>query len=177
MEFGYTIPLQKRMGEKGLAYGTQRDLLFCWDLHGIFLRGQEALLAVNCKNRYTVVLFGLAEQKKEELPAFAARGIRAALRADGLDAESYFSRARDAEKTRTHGRREVAFLNRAWEDVLACDLAAMPESVDQFPLNRAVNSIPCRCAGHEGKEPSAARMKRDFAALLQNEAAEKEKKP
>ena len=36
-------------------------------------------------------------------------------------AEGYLHRAGNSQITRTHGRREVAFLNRAWEDVLALE--------------------------------------------------------
>ena len=40
--------------------------------------------------------------------------------------EGYLEKAGPACLTRTHGRREVAFLNRAWEDVLALDLCLDP---------------------------------------------------
>ena len=52
--------------------------------------------------------------------------------------------------TRTHGRREVAFLNRAWEDVLALDLCLDTERQAQPLLDRAVNTCSSRCAGFEG---------------------------
>lgn len=167
MEFGYTIPLQKHVGKRILEYGTERERLFCWDVHAIRLRGQDAALAVNCKNRYTVVLLGM-EREWNALHGVLLRGLRSAFSADGFSDEwavRYFARAGEASVTRTHGRREVAFLNRAWEDALACDMAAIPDSRDQFPLNRAVNSIPCRCAGHEGTGAALERMREDLVAL------------
>ena len=52
--------------------------------------------------------------------------------------------------TRTHGRREVAFLNRAWEEVLAFDLCLGTNSQAQPLLDHAVNTRPSRCVGFEG---------------------------
>lgn len=52
--------------------------------------------------------------------------------------EGYLEKAGPACLTRTHGRREVAFLNRAWEDVLALDLCLDTERQAQPLLDRAV---------------------------------------
>ena len=64
--------------------------------------------------------------------------------------EGYLEKAGPACLTRTHGRREVAFLNRAWEDVLALDLCLDTERQAQPLLDRAVNTCSSRCAGFEG---------------------------
>ena len=69
---------------------------------------------------------------------------------DRYQVENYLHRADDITITRTHGRREVAFLNRAWEDVLALDLCLDTERPDQPLLDRAVNTRPSRCAGSDG---------------------------
>ena len=45
----------------------------------------------------------------------------------------YLDRAGTVEVTRTHGRREVAFLNRVWEDMLALDLCMDTERQGQPP--------------------------------------------
>ena len=60
--------------------------------------------------------------------------------------------------TRTHGRREVAFLNRAWEDVMAEDLALEESSQSQPLLDRLVNAKPSRCVGAEGLGMAAERL-------------------
>ena len=52
--------------------------------------------------------------------------------------------------TRTHGRREVAFLNRAWEDVLSLDLCLDMGQQAQPLLDYTVNTRPSRCAGSAG---------------------------
>ena len=80
-------------------------------------------------------------------------GLTESLTAAGFGAEqisSYLQLAGPACLTRTHGRREVAFLNRAWEDVLALDLCLDTERPDQPLLDRAVNTRPSRCAGSDG---------------------------
>lgn len=63
-----------------------------------------------------------------------------------------------ARLTRTHGRREVAFLNRAWEDLLALDTCLAPTSAAQPMLDWAVNARPSRCVGFEGLAPAAERI-------------------
>ena len=62
------------------------------------------------------------------------------------------------ELTRTHGRREVAFLNRAWEDVLELDLCLDTSRQAQPLLDHAVNTRPSRCAGFEGLGTGLERM-------------------
>ena len=60
--------------------------------------------------------------------------------------------------TRTHGRREVAFLNRAWEDVMAAELALDESSQSQPLMEQIVNAKPSRCAGAEGLGMAAERL-------------------
>ena len=75
------------------------------------------------------------------------------------EAERYLRRAGAAVFTRTHGRREVAFLNRAWEDVLALDVCLDLSAQGQPLLDHAVNLRPSRCAGFEGLSPAAERLR------------------
>ena len=68
---------------------------------------------------------------------------------EGHRIDAYLAAAGNICFTRTHGRREVAFLNRAWEDVLRADWLVDREEHHQLLLGQAVNSHPCRCAGRE----------------------------
>ena len=91
--------------------------------------------------------------------------IRAGLLDAGLPeriVSDYLRTAGIPELTRTHGRREVAFLNRAWDDVLALDLTVDSATVRQPLLEQAVNGIPCRCAGFEGRESTKLFLYRSF---------------
>ena len=81
--------------------------------------------------------------------------------------EGYLRRAGGIELTRTHGRREVAFLNRAWEDVLELDLCLDTSRQAQPLLDHAVNTRPSRCAGFEGLGTGLERM---AAVLCEREA-------
>lgn len=86
-------------------------------------------------------------------PRLFRAGLTDSLTAAGLSparVEGYLEKAGPACLTRTHGRREVAFLNRAWEDVLALDLCLDMERQAQPLLDRAVNTCSSRCAGFEG---------------------------
>ncbi|WP_294702320.1 DUF6933 domain-containing protein [uncultured Flavonifractor sp.] len=153
MELGLTFPLQRFLKRKPPAYGTQPDRRLCWDLHVIDLRGRRCLLAVHCHSRYTFVRFDVTPFQWADLPGLFREGLFDSLTAAGFpqaQAEAYLRRAGDTEITRTHGRREVAFLNRAWEDVLALDLCLDVTSQAQPLLDHAVNTRPSRCVGFEG---------------------------
>ena len=153
MELGLTFPLQRFLKRKPPAYGAQPDRRFCWDLHVLDLRGRRCLLAVHCHSRYTFVRFDVTPFQWADLPGLFREGLFDSLTAAGFpqaQAEAYLRRAGDTEITRTHGRREVAFLNRAWEDVLALDLCLDVTSQAQPLLDHAVNTRPSRCVGFEG---------------------------
>ena len=153
MELGLTFPLQRFLKMKPPAYGTEQDRRLCWDLHVIDLRGRRCLLAVHCHSRYTFVRFDVTPFQWADLPGLFREGLFDSLTAAGFpqaQAEAYLRRAGDTEITRTHGRREVAFLNRAWEDVLALDLCLDVTSQAQPLLDHAVNTRPSRCVGFEG---------------------------
>ena len=103
-----------------------------------------------------------------DLPGLFREGLLESLDAAGFaraQAEVYCRQAGDMEITRTHGRREVAFLNRAWEDVLELDLCLDTEQQAQPLLDHAVNTRPSRCAGAAGLGTGLERM----MAALQKE--------
>ena len=71
---------------------------------------------------------------------------------------TYLQTTSEVQITRTHGRREGAFLNRAWEDVLSLGTCLDTSSSAQPKLDWAVNSRPSRCVGYEGLAPAAQRI-------------------
>ena len=153
MELGLTFPMQRFLKRKPPVYGTEPDRRFCWDLHIIGLRGRSCLLAVHCHSRYTFVRYDVPRSQWANLPGLFQEGLAESLAAAGLppeQIETYLFRAGPVALTRTHGRREVAFLNRAWEDVLRLDLCLDPSRHAQPLLDHAVNTCPSRCAGFEG---------------------------
>lgn len=160
VELGLTIPLQRHLRIKALPYGQEPDRRFCWDLHVISLRGRPSLLAVHCYTRYTFVLYDLSRLEWMRLPEVFLEGLTRSLSDAGLPleaAECLFGGA-TPQLTRTHGRREVAFLNRAWEDVMAADLALDKSSRSQPLLDQTVNAKPSRCAGMDGLETATERL-------------------
>lgn len=161
MELGLTFPLQRFRKLKPPPYGTEPDRRLCWDLHVIDLRGRKCLLAVHCHSRYTFVRYDVAPIQWGDLPGLFHQGLMESLAAAGFSkerVEEYLRQAGRAEITRTHGRREVAFLNRAWEDVLALDLCLDTDSQVQPLLDHAVNTRPSRCVGFEGLGMGLERM-------------------
>lgn len=79
MEFGITIPLQKQLGVAAPPYGTERELFYCWELHGIIFQGRKVLAAVNASNCYTVVLCGIGREMWKKYPENAKEAIREGL--------------------------------------------------------------------------------------------------
>ena len=153
MELGLTFPLQRFLKIQTPNYGTQPDRRFCWDLHVIDLRGRKSLLAVHCHSRYTFVRWDVSPFQWADIPGLFQQGLRESLTAAGFtpaQVENYLRQAGDTAITRTHGRREVAFLNRAWEDTLALDLCLDTDRQAQPLLDHAVNTRPSRCACFEG---------------------------
>lgn len=160
IELGLTIPLQRHLHIKTPPRSQEPDRRFCWDLHVIPLRGRSSLLAVHCHTRYTFVLYGLGRLEWERLPDVFLDGMCRTLSAAGFPektAERLYRREPPVF-TGTHGRREVAFLNRAWEDVMAAELALDGSGQTQPLLDRLVNAKPSRCAGVEGLGPAAERL-------------------
>ena len=161
MELGLSFPLQRFLKIKTPAYGQEPDRRFCWDLHVIDLQGRKCLLAVHCRSRYTFVRCDVAPLQWKDLSGLFREGLVESLTAAGFaraQAEAYCRQAGDMEITRTHGRREVAFLNRAWEDVLALDMCLDTEQQAQPLLDHAVNTRPSRCAGIPGLGTGLERM-------------------
>lgn len=160
MELGLTIPLQRRLKIKALPYGQEPDRRFCWDLHVIPLRSRPSLLAVHGCTRYTFVLYDLSRPEWERLPDVFSEGLSRSLSCAGFPAEAVAALCGSEPPlfTKTHGRREVAFLNRAWEDVVSAELALDESGRSQPLLDQLVNAKPGRCVGADGLAPAAKRL-------------------
>ena len=168
MQLGLTWPLQ-RLLRQGVPYGEPVPRRYCWDLHCITLHGRSSLLLVHCASRYACVRFDMTAGDWEDLPRVAMEEIRLGLVDAGVEeaqAEAYLSAAGKPSLTRTHGRREVAFLNRAWEDVVAADLLVDMSRQRQPALNSAVNALLCRCASFEGTDSARGFLQQCFAETI-----------
>ena len=164
MQLGLTWPLQ-RLLKVSVPYGEPVDRGLCWDAHCITLRGRSSLLLVHCASRYTCVRYDLSTLDWKCLEEIAIEEIRLGLLDAGIPEEQvtdYLQEAGEMQMTRTHGRREVAFLNRAWEDVLSADLLIDTSSHRQPVLNHAINDRLCRCAGEDGMDTALAHLERYF---------------
>lgn len=166
MELGLTFPLQRFLRRQQPPYGNAAGLGRCWDLHVISLGGQHSLLAVHSLTRYAFVRFQVPPPLWADLAGLFREGLQESFTAAGFPTsaiDAYLRQGEEIALTRTHGRRPVAFLNRAWEDVLALDLCLDPDRQAQPLLDHAVNHRPCRCAGEDGLGTAAERMGRFLA--------------
>jgi hypothetical protein len=100
-----------------------------------------------------------------DIPGLFREGLTDSLSASGFSRNQigeYLRHAENIHITRTHGRREVAYLNRAWEDVLALDLCLDTACQSQPLLDCAVNTRFSRCVGFEGLGMGLERMSHDM---------------
>jgi len=168
MQLGLTWPLQ-RLLKISVPYGDTIDRGFCWDAHCITLHGRSCLLLVHCESRYTCVRFGLSAMDWSRLNEIVLEEIKFGLEEAGLsqnEVARYMEELGTVQMTRTHGRREVAFLNRAWENVLSADLLVDRAEFRQPMLNHAVNNRLCRCAGEDELDTAQAHLYRYFARRI-----------
>ncbi|MBE6962758.1 MAG: hypothetical protein E7445_09955 [Ruminococcaceae bacterium] len=164
MQLGLTWPLQ-RLLRVSVPYGDPIEHGLCWDAHCITLHGRSSLLLVHCASRYTCVRYDLSPMDWNRLSELVLDEIKQGLLEAGIPEEqvrAYLQEAGEIQLTRTHGRREVAFLNRAWEDVLSADLLVDQSSHRQPILNYTVNDRLCRCAGEDGMDTAHAHFMRYF---------------
>ena len=164
MQLGLTWPLQ-RLLKVSVPYGEPIDRSLCWDAHCITLHGRSSLLLVHCASRYTSVRFDLSPMDWSHLEELVLEEIGQGLLDAGIpvaQVTAYLQEVGEVQLTRTHGRREVAFLNRAWEDVLSADLLVDQSSHRQPILNYTVNDRLCRCAGEDGMDTAHAHFMRYF---------------
>lgn len=150
MEFGITIPLQRQLKIPAPFYGSERELCYCWELHGIVLQGGRALTAVNASNCYTVVLCNLSAWEWDNYTEAAAQGIRTGFLAEGYteqETDAYFRKAGAVTVTKTHGRRPVAALNRIMDFLWAAPVETDREAQYQKAHCRFANSNVLRAAG------------------------------
>ena len=106
------------------------------------------------------MLYDLNHLEWERLPDVFLNGLRLSLSAAGFPAEAAKELCSSELPlfTRTHGRREVAFLNRAWEDVMAAELVLDESSQSQPLMEQIVNAKPSRCVGTGGLGMTAERL-------------------
>ena len=164
MQLGLTWPLQ-RLLKVSVPYGEPIERGLCWDAHCITLHGRSSLLLVHCTSRYTCVRYDLSPMDWSHLEELVREEIGQSLLEAGIAVEqvtTYLRKVGEIQLTRTHGRREVAFLNRAWEDVLSADLLVDQSSHRQPILNHAVNDRLCRCAGEDSMDTAQAHLERYF---------------
>lgn len=121
------------------------------------------------KHRYMFVLYGMSRAQWNRLPEVFLEGLITSLVGAGIEQsliESYLQSAGEIELTKTHGRREVAFLKRAWDDVAALDYCIDREHQSQPLIENSINSMICNCAGYEGYGEPLARIHKS----LENQA-------
>lgn len=161
MQLGITIPLERFLKMKKPPYGDALDDLFCWELHVILLQGRPALVGVNCGTRFAFALAGICRKDRENLTRIAEKEIEESLRQAGISEghiRAYMSRAGDLEITKTHGRSQVAYLNKAVDLLLWNDIAVDSKSCRQPVLNDILNRTPTKCTGCKDPEAPVERL-------------------
>lgn len=161
MQLGITIPLERFLNMKKPPYGENPDNLFCWELHVILLQGQPTLIGVNCGTRFSFVRGGLCREDGDSLCSVALAEIRETLREAGISEghiRTYMNRAGEPEITKTHGRSQVAYLNRAVDLLMWNDVAFDSVNTRQPVLSDILNRTPTKCTGQKEPEQPVSRL-------------------
>lgn len=151
MQYGMTIPLQNFLKEVKPPYGSVENLFFCWEIHKIMLQGQSTLVAVNANNRFMAVLSPMGQSDWTCLVERVTEAIRAAFASEGytqVQIDTYFRLAGAIEITKTHGRKPVAGLNKAIDQLCRVPVKLGTRSTFQDFHCKAVNREPYRPAGY-----------------------------
>ena len=169
MELGLTIPLQKHLRLAKPPYGIETDLRLCWDLHLLKPGGKPSLFAVHASSRFSFLLYAVSPAEWKNLPELFASGLRQCLSEEDFSAEiqkRYFELAGPLCLTKTHGRRPVAFLNRAVDDLYATPVQLDSRHLYQPMVTRFLNDPVCHAAGHQGYGTARGFFHGDMADLL-----------
>lgn len=168
MQLGITIPLERFLKMKKPPYGDALDDLYCWEIHVILLQGRPALIGVNCATRFAFALAGVCPEDRKALDRMVMREIEESLRQAEIPEDrirTYLQKAGAPEITKTHGRSQVAYLNKAVDLLLWNDIAADFKSCRQPVLNDILNKTPAKCTGCRELEPPADRLLKRLEAL------------
>lgn len=159
------FPFRNSWGVAAPPYGTERELFYCWELHGIIFQGRKVLAAVNASNCYTVVLCGISREMWKKYPENAKEAIREGLLAAGYtvaEVDCYFYMAGDVAITKTHGRRSVAGLNRMMDFLWAAPIKIDENRSWQKAHCHFANTCVCRAAGFEGRGTPLEFLEKDM---------------
>lgn len=161
MQIGITIPMERFFKFKKPPYGEKLDDLFCWELHVVLLQGRPSLIGENCGTRFSFVLAGIQLEDQEQLAQMVTQEIRDSFHDMGISpgyAEAYLNKAGAPQITKTHGRSQVAYLNKAVDLMMWNDIAADVHNMRQPVLNDILNRTPTKCTGHSEPEPPVERL-------------------
>lgn len=127
MELGLTFPLQRFLRIKTPAWGTEPGPgAFCWDPACHPPAGPRVPAGRPLPQPLRLWSAGMCPLlQREDIPGLFRAGLADSLTAAGLSpsrVEGYLEKAGPGLPHPHSWPREVAFLNRAWEDVLALDL-------------------------------------------------------
>lgn len=98
----------------------EEDSLFSWHANLVTVNRRNAVVVVNDKNRYAVILHGLKAKDFKRLGELAELGIREAFKDAGIKEEvieAYFGAAGERAFGKTKDRKLVARLNKACENM------------------------------------------------------------
>ncbi|WP_048828031.1 plasmid pRiA4b ORF-3 family protein [Bacillus sp. B-jedd] len=144
MKIQCTKKLLEKLDVELAPVEMEEDSLFSWHANLITVNRRNAVVVVNDKNRYAVILHGLKAKDFKKLGELAVLGIREAFRDAGIKEEvieAYFSAAGERAFGKTKDRKLVARLNKACENVGYIEERYPLEGMFPADLTRWVNGL------------------------------------
>ncbi len=120
------------------------DPLFSWHANLITMSRRKAVVLVNDRNRYVIVLYGLNAQDFKELDDHIREAIRETFQEEGIKNEiidKYINHSKEIYYTKTKDRKSVARMNKSCETVHYLEDYVLEDRINQSTLNNRASRL------------------------------------
>jgi hypothetical protein len=151
MEIGLTANLKKKCNISKLPEATEENLFYCWDVDIARYKNRIVLYIANSNNRFGCIICGMKLSAYKNIADYTVMQIKDILALNGYseeDIEAYISKAGEATLTKTHGKKAIGAMNRAFMDFLCTDHNIDPTNELQAEPTTWLNRILGKSAGY-----------------------------
>ncbi|MGJ9459790.1 plasmid pRiA4b ORF-3 family protein [Oceanobacillus sp. CF4.6] len=117
----------------------EEDPLFSWHANLMTINRRKAIVLVNDKNRYVIVLYGIVAKHVKKLDDLILESMRKTFLAEGIKeeiVEQYIQHAPDFTFAKTKDKTSVARMNKSCETIYIWDDLLDDDHVEQIKFNK-----------------------------------------
>lgn len=134
-----------------------QDLLFAWHANVITINRRKAVVLVNDKNRYVVVLYGLKAKDFKKLDEIIVQAIRETFQEEGIKPEiidQYLNQSGEVTYTKTKDRTSVNRMNKSIDPIPHFEKFLSKNSLIQKELSLKISSLKVGDVKGNYKDPN-----------------------